>query len=72
MVWRLGGKLLVPHVDAEWVTTFFGEEHNIDQLALLEQIARVGVLVDVGPRRNLERELAYGNHASTDKHASEM
>ena len=28
--------------------------------------------VDVGPGGNLERELAYGNHSSADKHASEV
>ncbi|CAN0584222.1 unnamed protein product, partial [Laminaria digitata] len=40
--------------------------------ALLEQIARVGVPVDVGPGGNLERELAYGNHSSAGKHATEV
>ena len=28
--------------------------------------------MDVGPGDNLERELAYGNHSSADKHASEV
>ena len=72
MVWGLGGKLLAPHIEVERVTRFVGEQHHIDQFSLLEQIARVGVPVDVGPGGNLERELAYGNHSSADKHASEV
>ena len=54
------------------MTRFFGEQHHIDQFALLEQIARVGVTVDVGPGGNLERELVCGKHSSADKHASEV
>ena len=30
----LGGKLQAPDIDAERVTRFFGEQHNIDQFAL--------------------------------------
>ena len=41
-------------------------------ISLLEQIARVSVPVDLGPGGNLERELACGNHNSTDKHASKV
>ena len=69
---RLGGKLLAPHIDTECLTRLLGEQHNIDQFALLEQIVRVGVPVDVGPGGNLGRELAYGNHSSADKLASEV
>ena len=72
VVWGLGGKLLAPYIDAERVTRFVGERHNIDQFELLEQMTRVGVPVDVGPGGNLEREMAYGNHSSADKHASEV
>ena len=72
VVWRRGGKLLAPHIDAERVTRFLGEQHNVDQFELLEQMARLGVPVDVGPGGNLARELAYGNHRSADKHASEV
>ena len=72
MVWGLGGKILAPQIEVGRVTRFFGEQHRIDQFALLEQIARVGVPVDVGPGGNLARELAYGNHNSADKHASEV
>ena len=49
----LEGELLAPHIDAKWLTRFFGEQHNIDQFKRLEQIARVGVPVDVGPGGNL-------------------
>ena len=72
VVWGLGGKLLALHKEVAWVTRFFEEQRNIDQVALLEQIARVGVPVALGPGGNLERELAYRNQSSTDKHASEM
>ena len=50
----------------------FGEQHKVDQFTLLEQIARVGVSVDVGPGGNVERELEYGNHASARKHTAEV
>ena len=56
----------------ERVTEFFGEQHNIDQFARLEQIARVGVPMDVGLGGNLELELAQGNHSSAEKHAAEV
>ena len=72
MVWGLGGKLPAPQIEVGRMTRFFGEQHHIDQFALLEQIARVGVTVDVGPGGNLARELAYANHNSADKHASEV
>ena len=72
MVWGLGGKILAPHIEVGRVTRFFGEQHHIDQFALLDQIARVGVPVGVGPGGNLERELAFGKHSSADKHASEV
>ena len=48
------------------------KEHNIDQFALQEHIARVGVSVDLRPRDNLERELGYGNHSGARKHAGEV
>ena len=32
----------------------------------------MGVPVDVGPGGDLEREMAYGNQSSADKHASEV
>ena len=66
------GELLAPHIDAERVTRFFGEQHNIDQFERLEQIARAGVPVDVGPGGYIERELAYGNLSSADRHANEV
>ena len=72
VVWALGGELLAPHIDVERVKNFFGERHKVDQFALLEQIARVGVPVDVGPGGNLERELAYGNHSSARKHVADV
>ena len=37
-----------------------------------EKISRVGGPGDLGPGGNLERELAYGNHSSADKYASEV
>lgn len=43
-----------------------------DQFSVLEQIARAGVPVDVGSEGNLERELAYDNHSSADRHAIEV
>ena len=49
MVWALGGELLAPHFDVEQVKNVFGEQHQIDQLALLGQMARVGTPVDVAP-----------------------
>ena len=51
----MGWKLLAPHIEVGRVTRGFGEQHNIDHFALLEQITRVGVPVDVGPGGNLER-----------------
>ena len=60
------------HKEVAWVTRFFEEQRNIDQVALLEQIARVGVPVALGPGGNLERELAFGKHSSADKRASEV
>ena len=71
VVWALGGELLAPHIDVKRVKKFFGERHKVDQFALLEQIARVGVPVDVGPGDYLERELAYGNHSSARKHVAD-
>ena len=67
----LGWELLAPHIDAERVAKTFREQHSIDQFARLEEFARVGVPVDVAPRDNLERELAYGNN-SADKQANEV
>ena len=64
--------MLSPHVDAEWLTRCFGEQHNLDLFELLDQIARVGAPVDVGKRGNFERELAYGNHSSANRHANEV
>lgn len=64
--------MLATHIDAERVTKFFKEQHNVDQFSRLERVARVGVPVDVGPGGNLERELAYGNHSSADRHAIEV
>ena len=73
-VWELGGELVAPHYDVGRVNIFFGEQHKVDQFALLEHIARVEVPVNVGPGENpgekLERELAYGNHSSVRKHAA--
>ena len=34
VAWRLGGEPLALHLDAERVTEFFVEQHNIDQFAL--------------------------------------
>ena len=72
MVWELRERFLEPHIDAERVTSFFREQHNIDKFALLEQNARVGVPVNVGPGGNLERELAYRRNSGVNKHASEV
>ena len=58
VVWRLRGTLLAPHIHADRVTGFFGEQHSIDQFSLSELIARVGVPVDIGSGGNIERELA--------------
>ena len=58
VVWGLGGIFLAPHIEVGRVTRLIGEQHNIDQFALLEQIARVGLSVDVGSGGNLERKLA--------------
>ena len=35
VLWGLRGKFLAPHIDAERVTRFFREQHNIDQFELL-------------------------------------
>ena len=72
MVRELRGELLTPNIDVGRVTNLLGEQHNIDQFALLEHIARVGAPVDVGPGGNLDRELACGNNNSADKHANEV
>ena len=48
----LGGESLASHIDAERVTKFFGEQHNIESF---KGIARMGVPVHVGPGGNLER-----------------
>ena len=72
VVWVLCGELLEPHIDVEGVKKGFGEQHEVDQLALLEQIARVGVPVDVGPGGNLERKLTYGNRSSARKHVAQV
>ena len=72
VVWAFGGELLAPHIDVERGKNFFGEQHKVDHFARLEQIARVGMPVDVGPGGNVERELACGNHRSARKHAAEM
>ena len=42
VVWALRGEPPAPHMDVERVTKFFAERHKVDQVALLEQIARVG------------------------------
>ena len=68
----LGGEIVAPHIDAKRVTKCFGEQRNINQFAPLGPMARVGVPVDVGPGGHLERELAYGNHSSADRHANEV
>lgn len=67
-----GGGLLAPHTDAERVTIVFKEQHNIDQFSRSEQIAWVGVPVDVSPGGNHERELACGHHSSADRHTIEV
>ncbi|CAN0580224.1 unnamed protein product, partial [Laminaria digitata] len=41
-------------------------------IAWLEQIARVGVPVDVGPEGNLEQEIAHGNHSSAETFEEEV
>ena len=45
----LGGKLLAPRTDEDRMRDFFGKRHGFPDVARLEQIARVGVPVDVGP-----------------------
>ena len=50
-----GEELLAPHIDVGHVNKMFGEQHMVEQFALLEQAARVAVPVDVAPRGNLER-----------------
>ena len=72
VVCALGGELLVPHIDVGCVKMVFGEQRKVDQFALLEQITRVGVPVDVGPEGDLEQELAYGNHSSARKYVAEV
>ena len=70
--WELGGTSLAPHIDAQRVTKFFGEQHDVDQFVLLARIVSVVVPVDIGPGGNRRRELAYRNHISDNKHASEV
>ena len=53
------------------VTQWFGEQHQIDQFARLEHIARMGVPMDVIPGGSLERELGCENHSSAGGHAFE-
>ena len=71
-VWASGGELLAPHIDVERVKNYFGEQHKVDQFAQLEQIARVGVPVDVGPGGNFDRKVTYGNHSSARKHVTDV
>ena len=54
------------------MTTCSGEKHNIDPVARLGQIERVGGPADILTGSNVEPEVAYGNHSSADKHAIEV
>lgn len=72
VVWELGKELTIAHIYAGRVTQLFVEQHQIDQFARVEHIARVGVAVGVGPGDILERELAYGHHSSAGKHESDV
>ena len=66
VVWELGGELLAPRIDVGQVNKCFGEQYTVDQFALLEQVARVGVSVDVC------RGGSYGKHNSAKKHAAKV
>ena len=72
VMWASGGELFAPHTDVDRVKKCFWEQRKVDKFALLEQLARVGVPVDVGTGGNPERELAYGNHGSARKHVAEV
>ena len=60
----MGGRLLAPHIDAERVTRFIGEQHSIDQFALLEYIVKVGAPADVDTGDDIERSWRTGTLAA--------
>ena len=61
VVCDFGGELFARQIDDGRVTKVFGEQHNIDQFALLEQVVRVGV-----PNDGAREEISSGSwHTGT-------
>lgn len=54
----LEGKLRALNMESDRMRAYFGKRHGVNRAAMLEKIARVGVLVGVAPEGGLKREEA--------------
>lgn len=68
----LGGALLAPHLYQRRIEEFLGECHRFPVMEKPSWIAGVVVSVAVDPGRDSAKELAYGNHRSTERLSEEV
>ena len=65
----LGGILMTPPVDPDYIRRYFGEIKGFPKLAELITIVSGGVPVIAPPTQaDLESALRYGNHRSAEEH----
>ena len=65
----LGGILVTPPVDPDYIRRYFGESKGFPKIDELITIVSGGVPVIAPPSRpDLESALRYGNHRSAEEH----
>ena len=68
LVSAVGSPFFTPHIDVARVRHWFGEVNGFPQISRLLQVLSSDVPLDVAPDGDLQAEIAYGNHLSSESH----
>ena len=68
LVSAVGSPFFIPHIDVARVRHWFGEVRGFPHISRLLQVLSPGGPVNVTPGGDLQEEIAYDNHPSSESH----